>query len=83
MGESQNGCFKKRKHAKFSEKWTFFTPWYAHVRRVLQIALRGGSREGTGNFAGGGEGDLHKEFFSIFWGFCDSQINIPYILNIS
>ena len=31
-GESQNGCFKKTKHAKYSEKQTFFTPWYAHVR---------------------------------------------------
>ena len=31
-GESQNGCFKKTKHAKFSEKQTFLTPWYAHVR---------------------------------------------------
>ena len=25
-GESQNGCFKKTKHAKFSEKRTFLTP---------------------------------------------------------
>ena len=25
-GESQNGCFKKAKHAKFSEKRTFLTP---------------------------------------------------------
>ena len=25
-GESQNGCFKKAKHAKFSEKQTFLTP---------------------------------------------------------
>ena len=31
-GESQNGCFKKRKHAKFSKKRTSFTPWYTHVR---------------------------------------------------
>ena len=30
--ESQKGCFKKRKHAKFSEKRRFLTPWYAHVR---------------------------------------------------
>ena len=30
--ESQNGCFMKTKHAKFSEKRTFLTPWYAHVR---------------------------------------------------
>ena len=30
-GESQNGCFKKAKHAKISEKQTFLTPWYAHV----------------------------------------------------
>ena len=30
--ESQNGCFKKPKHAKFSEKQKFFTPWYTHVR---------------------------------------------------
>ena len=25
-GESQNGCFKKTKHAKFSEKRAFLTP---------------------------------------------------------
>ena len=31
-GESQKGCYKKTKHAKFSEKWTFLTPWYTHVR---------------------------------------------------
>ena len=31
-GESQNGCFKKTKHAKFSEKRTFLTRWYAQVR---------------------------------------------------
>ena len=30
-GESQNGCCKKTKHAKFSEKRTFLTPWYANV----------------------------------------------------
>ena len=28
----QNGCFKKTKHARFSEKQTFLTPWYAHIR---------------------------------------------------
>ena len=27
-GESQNGCFNKTKHAKFSEKQTFLTSWY-------------------------------------------------------
>ena len=31
-GKSQNGCFKKTKHGKFSEKRAFFTPWYAHLR---------------------------------------------------
>ena len=30
-GESQNGCFKKTKHAKFSQKRTFLTTWYTHV----------------------------------------------------
>ena len=30
-GESQNGCFKKTKHTKSSEKRKLFTPWYAHV----------------------------------------------------
>ena len=30
-GESQKGGFKKTKQVKFSEKWTFLTPWYAHV----------------------------------------------------
>ena len=31
-GESRNECFKKTKHAKFSDKRTILTPWYAHVR---------------------------------------------------
>ena len=30
-GESQNGCYKKTKHIKFSEKRTFLTPWYTHA----------------------------------------------------
>ena len=30
-GESIIGCFKKTKHAKFCEKRTFLTLWYAHV----------------------------------------------------
>ena len=30
--ESQNKCFKKTKHAKFSEKRTFLTTRYAHAR---------------------------------------------------
>ena len=29
--ESQNGCFKKTKQAKFPEKRVFLSPWYAHV----------------------------------------------------
>ena len=29
--EYQNGCFKKIKHAKFSKKRTFLTPWYARA----------------------------------------------------
>ena len=29
-GESQNGCFKKTKLAKFSGKQTFLTPGYAY-----------------------------------------------------
>ena len=27
--KSQNKCYKKTNHAKFSEKQTFLTPWYA------------------------------------------------------
>ena len=30
--ESQNGCFKKTRHVKFSEKRTFLIAWYVHVR---------------------------------------------------
>ena len=30
-GESQNGCFKKTRHTKFSEKRTFLTRWYTHT----------------------------------------------------
>ena len=35
--ESQNGCFKKTKDAKFSEKRTFLTLWYAHLRRLERL----------------------------------------------
>ena len=35
-GESQNGCFKKTKHAKFSKKRTFLTPWYARNVRFSE-----------------------------------------------
>ena len=35
-GKSQNGCFKKTKLAKFSEKRTLLTPWYAHVRARIR-----------------------------------------------
>ena len=30
-GEPENGCYKKAKHVKISEKRTFLTPWYADV----------------------------------------------------
>ena len=47
-GESQNGCFKKTKHAKLSENRTFLTPWYAHIRTFLtpwyadvRVSIRG------------------------------------------
>ena len=36
-GESQNGCFKKTNHAKFSEKRIFLTPWHTHVRNIWTI----------------------------------------------
>ena len=36
-GESQNGCFKKTKHAKFSEIWKFVSPWYAHARMYQRV----------------------------------------------
>ena len=39
-GESQNECFKKTKNAKFSEKRTFLTTWYAHVRVIRTSVLR-------------------------------------------
>ena len=35
-GESQNGCFKKTKHAKYSEKRTFLIPWYARARMKME-----------------------------------------------
>ena len=31
QGEPQNGCYEKTKLAKFSEKRTFLTNWYAHM----------------------------------------------------
>ena len=31
-GQSQNGCYEETEHTKFSEKRTFLTPRYAHVR---------------------------------------------------
>ena len=38
--ESKNGCFKKTKHATFSEKRTFLTLWYAHARTYAYKRLR-------------------------------------------
>ena len=38
-GESQNGCLKKTKHANFSEKQKFLTPWYAYVRVHIILDL--------------------------------------------
>ena len=35
-GESLNGCYKKTKHVKFSEKWTFLTLRYTYVRAACQ-----------------------------------------------
>ena len=41
--ESQNGCYKKTKQAKFSENQTFLTPWYAYVScwKILWTRIRG------------------------------------------
>ena len=38
-GESRSACFKKKKtkHAKFSEKRTFLTPWHAHMQISKQV----------------------------------------------
>ena len=38
--ESQNRCFMKTKHAKFTEKRTFLTPWYARVRTCAYQGVR-------------------------------------------
>ena len=35
-GESQNGCFKKTKYVKFSDKRTFLTPWFF----ILEFSAR-------------------------------------------
>ena len=43
-GKSRNGCFKKTKHAKFSEKRTLLTHLYAHVTGVLR-------KRNTSNFS--------------------------------
>ena len=34
-GKSENRCFKKTKHAKYSEKRTFLTPWYTNISYPL------------------------------------------------
>ena len=34
--ESQNGCYKKTKHAKFHEKRTNLNPSYPHVREHIR-----------------------------------------------
>ena len=39
-GESKNGCFKKTKHAKFPDKRTFLTCWYAHT----YVCVSGGKK---------------------------------------
>ena len=35
-GESQNGGNKNTKHAKFSEKRTYFTPWYLCISGIFR-----------------------------------------------
>ena len=43
-GKSQNRCFKKLKHAKFSEKRTFLIPWYAHVGTHTYVCVSRGKK---------------------------------------
>ena len=43
-GEFQNRYFKKTKHVKFSEKQTFLTPWYAHVRKIWRALFSWNTR---------------------------------------
>ena len=38
-GESQNRYFKKPKHAKFSGKQTFLTPWYPQVKHPFFLTI--------------------------------------------
>ena len=38
-GESRNGCYKKTKHSKFSEKQTFLTPWCAFLDVSSWLAI--------------------------------------------
>ena len=42
-GESQNGCFKKTKHAKFFEKRIFFTPLIrtrvSYIRTIFMVVV--------------------------------------------
>ena len=41
-GESENGCLKKTKHVKFSEKRTFLIPWFAllpYYRQSVTLIL--------------------------------------------
>ena len=38
-GESQNGCFKKAKHGKFSEKRTFLTPRTCAYQWVIDVSF--------------------------------------------
>ena len=48
-GESQNGGKKKANHVKFSEKWTFLTPWYAHVHGHAHAHTRTCAYQGVRN----------------------------------
>ena len=43
-GEFQNRYFKKTKHVKFSEKQTFVTHWYAHVRKIWRALFSWNTR---------------------------------------
>ena len=38
-GESQNGCFKKTKHAKFSEKRTFLTESFSFLGKFVMLCF--------------------------------------------
>ena len=68
-GESQNGCFKKTKHAKFSEKRIFLTPQRYHLLMTASSFFQLPKNAVLGKLLWLVKGYCWSEFFNLLYSF--------------